>query len=633
MKLHYGLVFLLFLTLSSFPLTMRVSRAAWELQQTQQLLEKHLEESLSTLHLSVEEIATSPALLAWTPDDTTDSLQHFIDLQNNPHINTILVTDANCKLLAASATSSLNDRFCDLKSSSKLEVSWLIPEQPVLVFQKRVASQSNIQVVGLISLDVAWLKRTQPLGDLVEKYDLMFLEDPGSIAKSRRLVTFKSEVLKTEFTAQYSHWAGPLISTQGSLQKAPEIAFSLLAALSLLFGLLLLYEAKRKKRREAASIREIQSWLAETPISPAPESANPVAAKLLPLLYDYRIKVERLNGLATNYQKEIENLRKSDSRKILTLQSLEEDQILSQSFTHFLQVCSDALTTNLQRFLGQATHIEDAHNSHIPHHPQSLFGLAKSWKSELKEKSARKFLRTLSERILPDGSSELDQVLNKIQDYSGAVSNQTLKTSQLFRRLKKQGTAMSDLVGALRRASSLKQNDNSRTLEDIVADVTYILQRVYRLRSDRLVNFSDQNYYVKEGEGFFFFCLFFQCYYTFLKQSSKLSENNLISIKYRKKESDLVLLLQVPAYKSMLSSAETTAGIERIRGILKLKAGELYFMNKDEQPTFMLIIPCELRATDPLNQDMTKENGLAGKARLRRTPARLHNQRSARLGE
>jgi hypothetical protein len=633
-KLHYGLVFILSLTLLSFPLTMQTSRSSWELEHTKQLLEQQLDSSVTGLQKSIEEISRAPALVAWTQEDAPDDIQHFINLQHQNGTAAVIVTDANCKVLASTKATSLDNRFCNLGGASEFAVSWLVADQPVIVFEKRVSSQADIRVLGLVSLDREWFKGAPALAGLAKKYSIQLVENAND-KKAQSLVHFRSHLpaLKTEFAAAYTHWAGGFVNPDLRLKRSPELACGALALFSMLLAALTLRQGRRSKRKQAAAAKGIDRWLSEPQIKPAPESKDPLQAKLLSALHEYRVKIERLGSLATSYQKEIETLRRSEAQKVTSLHSLEQDQELSASFTQFLSVCSDAITANLHKLLTQTAQLEDVHAAHISNAPQNLFGLVKSWQVELRDKTPRKFLRTLSERILPDGSTELDQMLRKVQTYSCAVSSQTVKTSQMFGQVRKQARALTDLVGALNRTSSLKHQTAHKTLEDVVTDVTYILQRVYKLPSDKLVNFSEQNYYVDADHAFFFFCLFFQCYYTFLRQTSKTGPSSLISIKYRKKASDLVLLLQVPAYQTLLTSEETKAGLEKIRGILSLKAGELYFMNKDNKPTFMLMIPSDLRSTDSLNGQKQRAKAQGSKPLVRQGASVPKNQSIVRFGE
>lgn len=188
---------------------------------------------------------------------------------------------------------------------------------------------------------------------------------------------------------------------------------------------------------------------------------------------------ERLNRMTKRYQESLEKCQHQSQllqQQTLTLESRLMERQAEQAWFH------QARSLHQQMLNCAAAHLEKLEEtcslgedlSHLAVHQIArpalkLYEMGTRWDAGLHEMSARKFLRTLSERIDEQGLSELDHSLRFMLDQSYDIHNTAINLSMLSQRLLDDLRANLELAEHWHRMMGGKEGDK-RSVLSLVTD-------------------------------------------------------------------------------------------------------------------------------------------------------------------
>lgn len=356
-------------------------------------------------------------------------------------VDYIAVLDANCQIAAHSELGQTLNPQCPIDNfradapaqfqwradGDTPRIQWTLPLSPSFVLL--LATKLNdTWIASHPELQKSMQSRNLRLGPATG--DGVLVVEEGRNADQIAIASLYGNELALVLVPQLLR-AAPL-----SLQKPLGIALTL-------FLLCLVYLIRCLRRREkdfSAAHAQLYSWAHDL----NPLEQGPAAAGAAPLQLVQHIQ-ERMNKLTKANFEQIQKEQHQNhllQQQIVSLESRLMEHKGEQAWFHQVRSLHE------QMMACAKAHIEKLHEafsvgedlSHIASHQlarpaQKLFELSSRWQIELGEVSARKFVRSLSERIDVHGQSELEQSLHFILEQSHELNHSAINLTLLTQRM------------------------------------------------------------------------------------------------------------------------------------------------------------------------------------------------------
>lgn len=238
----------------------------------------------------------------------------------------------------------------------------------------------------------------------------------------------------------------PLLQVFPNLVQSSPLDFRSLTAGALLLLLLCVWrvvgEIGRKRKAIQNAIKKLHAWADE--LVPEGESKTALTFTRKGEI-DIKVLQDRMSRLVKN---NLESAERSDHEKKLLQQQLVrlESRFLSAQAEQTSIAKARSMHQQMHGFT--ETYIEKLHESqslgedisHLTTHEivrpaQRIMEMMNRWSEELSEVSTRKFVRSLSERVDPNGISELDESVDFLMNSGAALSNAAINLTMLTQKL------------------------------------------------------------------------------------------------------------------------------------------------------------------------------------------------------
>jgi hypothetical protein len=236
----------------------------------------------------------------------------------------------------------------------------------------------------------------------------------------------------------YAHDGWLLLFPQLLAKPQLDLSKAWFLCLSLFFLSVSYLLLSLKKRQESldSTLQKLREWSTELGTEPSDKSLdqNP--------LESLKTAMSRLVKRNLENQARLEHQAKLLQQQIVKLESRVIEQQAEQAwFQHTqslhqqMQACAEAYIAKLQESISLGEDLSYVASREIFKPAQRLFDLSSRWDMELSKHSPKKFLRTLTERVNEQGSSELEDSLDRLIQDSHNVGNCAINLSMLSQKL------------------------------------------------------------------------------------------------------------------------------------------------------------------------------------------------------
>lgn len=316
--------------------------------------------------------------------------------------------NGNCEVIATSEKGMLLDSAC---KESKGPFLWKTEENTASLFriEPTTAAGKAVTLAIKVTLDKNWLEKTIPMS-LFEKYNIELLNTKQP---------FPMIPLAPQLELKVSSWTLPF----NFLSRQPHDGWLYLAILGLS---IICYQQSRqifmRLREQNQSEAQMKICLANLLGDASLERKDlswlqsEIKSQWALMDFDYRQQIKSQRDIISRNEQTIIDLKKNLS-KLKSQESLQEQ--ISGGARQFLELNGENQS--------KLEDVADVINRGILPPCQQLYTIIKSWHSGLQSSSPRKHFRSLSERDIGEGLSQLDQDIANLLGSCQQVGNLSMQ--------------------------------------------------------------------------------------------------------------------------------------------------------------------------------------------------------------
>lgn len=436
MKPSAALLFCLFaagtVTLLKDPLQTRIETKA----QAEQQLSQAFVASKTLLAGSIHAVLNDDAVIQSFASGMRHSLNQYLSgFIRTGELDGIGVFTPQCEPLFAA---TVDREFKTACHAEKLDGGFYQRDQngiPVLGLSRSI--QQNNQSYGVVAevqLNHRWLASFPMLQQYLQQLDA---------------------TLQPDLTIKSGDWVIRVLGS--SLPRVAavlnEVILLFLIAATVLF-IVTLGQQRRRLKLEQQQLSGLEDWVKQL------TEGRPIHATGTTPVAVIKDHVQQLHHMliqeAKNYQDELHTTKaqlREVEAQLLRTERLEHEYAKLDSLGAQLQLMTPVFTENLHKANSQIEDLHDALRVGLTDAAQKVAVIMTQWKRGIQEISARKFLRTLSERHYEDGSNALSREVATLIHASHDISNLAINLSlicsgitQRFERLRKHAMFWQDLA-------------------------------------------------------------------------------------------------------------------------------------------------------------------------------------------
>lgn len=366
-------------------------------------------------------------------------------------VDTIRVYSDSCTpLLVAPASGHLKASGCDPKDSGRSKFSWLDQDGlPVLQQSTPVTDSQGRRYILATQLLIhdKWLAAAPALQKFARPLRLDIMAQAPSSPDTYVIHAEPAGADGVAATVISRHWMA--VYLWNYLHVSVTALKTIIVLLALLAIGLTFAAASRFRSLSWQVKRDIETlgkWVDQLTLDPF---ALPDPRKI----FDRPLKA--LTGALGQHLESLEAMRRDQGTSIrqlqdevltlkgqLRLKDVEMEQYKElKSLAAQMQNTTDGFIANLAELNDMFENLSDILTHGMKKHTQSLCQFTAEWQKNLKESSARKYFRNLSERVYEDGDNELNRELERLFAVSHAIGTQSinlaLQTQKIRQRLEK----------------------------------------------------------------------------------------------------------------------------------------------------------------------------------------------------
>ncbi len=414
-----------------------------EFQQIRQGYQAALDQTRWQLSEIAHTLRADAVLLQNIADPATSGVGRSLSGYIKPgQIDYLAVLDQNCHLIAHSEQGMPLTESCPIKGFTPqiaTHLQWrLVGDKPRL---ELVQSLGNAHfLLAATVLGDTWIASQKDLKNNFREHDIVL----GPAGADGVLLYEEGRGADQIAVASLFSKDPWLIALPQLLRTEPlTLQKPLWAALALLA--LAVFHLMRTLRRQRLDLlqagRRLEEWASD--LIPDKTLSPPLSAPTPKELV--QAIEERINKLIKGNFEQIQKFQHQNhllQQQVVTLESRLMEHQAEQARFHQVQSLHQQMLACAEEHLHKLAEVfslgEDL--SHLAVHQmarpsQKLLDLAHRWELELSQVSARKFVRSLSERVEADGSSELEQSLNFILEQSYELNNNAVNFTLLVQKL------------------------------------------------------------------------------------------------------------------------------------------------------------------------------------------------------
>ncbi len=484
-------------------------------------------------------------------------------------VDYVAILDQNCNIVAHSEQGISLKETCPVDQfTPNLSpfYQWRsIQDNPSLEFLTplRTPTQKTFFLLTAIHLNNNWLYAFPELRKSFRSRDLVI----GQKNDGRNSYVVLEEGTQPAIASLYS--TDPLLAVFPQLLRTEPFTLvkPLWAALAF-FCLCVYFVFRSIKSREieiGKAMQIMQDWAGDlTPDANDPPKSKPAKSKGIgrskPLRFEKpEIMVldiqERINRMTKRNQDKIEKCQAQNQLLQQQSQALESrlmERQAEQAWFHQAQSlhqqmlnCAGAHMQKLEETCSLGEDLSHLAVHQIARPAQKLYELGSRWDAGLQEMSARKFLRTLSERIDAEGFSELDHSLRFILDQSSEIHNTAVNLTLLSQRLLEDLKINLELAAHWHRMMGGKDGE-SRSLVDLVSDSQAMIKlqgAAFSLRYENLID-ERETYAPPHVASSSMTSAVYHCYLALIEAAKDKAASDVVLLsQLKKRESRHILVL------------------------------------------------------------------------------------------
>lgn len=413
-------------------------------------------------------------------------------------IDHLAIYEQNCQLVAHSEQGVPLSSICPVSNAKSINTprfQWRkLPHSITqdLVTPLGVVGEKSYFLLASVYINNQWLFHYPSLAKVVGSLNLVF----GDPARGKILYEDTSGATENVQLATLSS-THPLLKALPLLARSQPLTLGgpLVIALAF-FGVTvvtLIRALKRERTEISSAIHRLQLWADE--LVPDGDKAEPIVVqdKSGITIKGLQDRMSRFVKKTREDVQRAEHAHKLLQQQIVNLESRVLEQQAEQAWLSKARSMQQQMQVSGEAYLQKLTEIQSLGEdlAHLASHTiakpaQRLYQLTAEWEAEMATVSARKFVRSLSERVDDDGISDLDRGLNLLvgdsQDLGNAAINVTMLAQKLqddlknnthlalhwFRMMGHESGEDQTLLRLLQEGQSLIPLDGSVRMENII---------------------------------------------------------------------------------------------------------------------------------------------------------------------
>ena len=400
-----------------------------KLTDLQQDLREHLIRTSYKQALLVRTISFDPNLKKMRSWGMDHALNKFLMTKLQPlQVDRLVVVSKKCEVWADSAVNQMNPFDCATGGPQDLKKWERTKEGYQMVHSVHLAQGADVFVVGFLQLNDRWLNASNP--------DSLIPMDMGITFGGKGGLVQKVEVDETSFVYHVENWWTPLVFALTSetffyialilfLLSIALIVWELTVRARLKSGASEMIEAIRSRSFSTAGLPDGATWERHelaTVVGTVAEMHDTAADRLCEVTKAYEDCQSRLETVLLELDKARKTQGSNIRRNILS-------QIVRQNGPPLLE----QLHSQVDQIEGFQCHLR----TEVLPEGQALYALAATWRAQIEQVGARKFVRSRSNTDAPDDSSQtlLEFEAKRIAELASSLAEQTINTSVFLNRV------------------------------------------------------------------------------------------------------------------------------------------------------------------------------------------------------
>lgn len=451
MKVFAGLASSLMLMMTLIFLYEPFANKEEELREARDAIATALQETQARLSRTTTQIQNDPTFIENLAGGLENSAHQFLDgnLQAGS-VDSIRIYNDRCDQLIAVMADQGGTKSCSPQDTSKARTTWTLNAGiPILQNSVPLADSQGHRFIltTQVNLGSKWLASRTTLTKYWRSLDLNI----GAFSSDTKRAVVVQPAGQTSdgiaITVYSQNWM------MVYLWNYLHLTVNALRSLILMFGLIagaFTYTAFSRYRALSQQVnRDIESvgtWVNSLALNPF-SRPNPNLVNYRPLkviLIELGQHFQSLEALNRDHLNQTRQLQEEilTQKSLVRLKDVEINEYQEfKSLAAQLQHTTDGFINNMNELNDMFENLSDILTHGMKKHTQTLCQFTSNWQKNLRETSARKFFRTLAERVFEEGDNELSRELEKLFSVSHQIGTQSinlaLQTQKIRQRLEK----------------------------------------------------------------------------------------------------------------------------------------------------------------------------------------------------